>query len=195
VTWAERASLPQDGLQERIDEFLTTLLPAGERYELVAFSRYRMHQRAAERLRAGRVLLAGDAAHTTNPTSGFGLVGGLFDSYVLTEALAAVLAGDADQEVLDRYSDDRLTAFWTVSSPLSTESKRLVFHSQDLDRLEVDLQMLRRVSRSPALLAGFWLQGSRAESPSLLTGELLSAGRNAPALSLNRRSAILRGPP
>jgi 2-polyprenyl-6-methoxyphenol hydroxylase-like FAD-dependent oxidoreductase len=40
-------------------------------------------QGAVETMRAGRVLFAGDAAHITNPTNGFGLVGGLYDSYVL----------------------------------------------------------------------------------------------------------------
>jgi 3-(3-hydroxy-phenyl)propionate hydroxylase len=123
-------------------------------------------------------VFGGDAAHDTNPTSGFGLVGGLFDSYILTEALGAVLRREVDEKVLDRYNQDRLTAFWTVTSPQSVESKRLVFHSQDPDRLEVDLQMLRRVSADPNLLLNFWLGGSRVESPSVVTGKLLSRGRN-----------------
>jgi 3-(3-hydroxy-phenyl)propionate hydroxylase/6-hydroxy-3-succinoylpyridine 3-monooxygenase len=181
VTWAENAELPDDGLENRITRFLDAVTPEGEHPELVDRSRYRMYQRAVESMRVGRVVLAGDCAHATNPTSGFGLVGGLFDSYVLTEALAAVLAGELGDEALDRYSDERLTAFWTASSPQSTESKRIVFHSQDLDRLAVDLEMLRRVSADPVLLSGFWLQGSRIESPSLVTGKLLSAGRNVPS--------------
>jgi 2-polyprenyl-6-methoxyphenol hydroxylase-like FAD-dependent oxidoreductase len=37
---------------------------------------YNMHQRTAATYRLGRVVLAGDAAHLTNPTSGFGLMGG-----------------------------------------------------------------------------------------------------------------------
>jgi 3-(3-hydroxy-phenyl)propionate hydroxylase len=178
VTWAEDASLSASGLEQRIHDFLGEIVPGGGAYELTDYSRYQMHQRAAERLRVGRVLLAGDAAHTTNPTSGFGLVGGLYDTFVLTEALAAILRGEVDDSALDRYSADRLTAFWTAASPLSVESKRLVFHSQDLDRLEVDLQLLRRVANNPALLSNFWAGGSRIESPSLISGKLLSAGRN-----------------
>jgi 3-(3-hydroxy-phenyl)propionate hydroxylase/6-hydroxy-3-succinoylpyridine 3-monooxygenase len=178
VTWAEDATLPEEGVLERIHDFLVGFLPDGADYELTDHSRYRMHQRAASSMRVGRVLLAGDAAHATNPTSGFGLVGGLHDSYILTEALAAVMRGEVCDSVLDKYSNDRLTAFWTVSSPMSTESKRLVFHSDDPDRLEIDLQMLRRVARDPALLAAFWSGGSRIESPSVVTGEYLSRGRN-----------------
>ena len=179
VTWAEDATLPDEGVLERIHDFLVGFLPDGAEYELTDYSRYRMHQRAASSMRVGRVLLAGDAAHATNPTSGFGLVGGLHDSYILAEALAAVSRGEVGDSVLDTYGHDRLTAFWTVSSPMSTESKRLVFHSDDPDRLEIDLQMLRRVARDPALLAGFWSGGSRIESPSVVTGEYLSRGRNA----------------
>jgi 3-(3-hydroxy-phenyl)propionate hydroxylase/6-hydroxy-3-succinoylpyridine 3-monooxygenase len=47
------------------------------------------------------VLLAGDAAHATNPTGGLGLTSGLFDTYVLSEALAAVVTGEAPETVLD----------------------------------------------------------------------------------------------
>jgi len=35
-----------------------------------------MHQRSAVTLSVGRFVLAGDAAHLTNPTSGFGLMAG-----------------------------------------------------------------------------------------------------------------------
>jgi 3-(3-hydroxy-phenyl)propionate hydroxylase/6-hydroxy-3-succinoylpyridine 3-monooxygenase len=153
-------------------------MPADASFELVAKSMYRMHQRATETMRVGRVLFAGDAAHVTNPTSGFGLVGGLYDAYVLTEALGPVIRDEASDAVLDRYSDDRLSAFWTVSSPVSTESKRLVFHSEDADRLEVDMKMYRRIAADPALLVSFWSQGKRIETPSVLSGLPLSAGRN-----------------
>ena len=89
VTWSERARLPPEGLEGRLHDYLRALLPAGAAYDVRDFTLYHMHQRAAATMRVGRVVLAGDAAHATNPTSGFGLVGGLFDSYVLAEALAA----------------------------------------------------------------------------------------------------------
>ena len=178
VTWSEDANIPDEGVDERVAAHYAAILPAGASYELVSKSMYRMHQRGVERMRVGRVIFVGDAAHATNPTSGFGLVGGLHDSYVLSEALGSVIRGESSDSVLDRYSDDRLAAFWTVSSPVSTESKRLVFHSDDADRLECDMKMYRRIAADPKLLLNFWLQGKRIETPSVVTGRFLSAGRN-----------------
>jgi len=41
--------------------------PEPDEYNLVNFSPYKIHQRLAERLRVGRILLAADAAHLCNP--------------------------------------------------------------------------------------------------------------------------------
>lgn len=179
VTWSEDAAMPDVDLGDRVRSQFTALIPGGREVEVLSTSTYRMHQRAAESLRVGRVLIAGDAGHVTNPTSGFGLVGGLHDSYVLSEALSAVVREECAPDILDRYSQDRLTVFWTVTSPLSTESKRLVFHSDDPDRLGIDLQMYRRIASDADLTRGFWSQSARLESPSVVTGSPLSAGRNA----------------
>jgi len=178
VTWSEDADTPDETVDERVAAQYAAVMPPGAEYELAGRTMYRMHQRAVETMRAGRVLFAGDAAHITNPTSGFGLVGGLYDSYVLADALGAVVRGDVSDTVLDRYSEDRLTAYWTVTSPMSTESKRLVFHSEDADRLECDMKMYRRIAADPAAVVQFWGAGRRLESPSVVTGRLLSAGRN-----------------
>ena len=178
VTWSEDAELDEADLDERIADHLHEVIPDGAAFEILSQALYRMHQRAATTMRAGRVLLVGDSAHATNPTSGFGLVGALHDSYVLCDALGAVIYREAPESVLDRYSEERLTAFWTVSSPISTESKRLVFHSDDPDRLEVDMKMFRRISADPLKTINYWMQGSRIETPSVVTGRNLSAGRN-----------------
>jgi 3-(3-hydroxy-phenyl)propionate hydroxylase/6-hydroxy-3-succinoylpyridine 3-monooxygenase len=186
VTWSEDANIPDEGVDERVAAHYAAILGPDADYELVGRSMYRMHQRAVENMRVGRVVFVGDAAHATNPTSGFGLVGGLYDSYVLSEALGAVIRGEASDAILDRYSDERLAAFWTVSSPVSTESKRLVFHSDDPDRLECDMKMFRRIAADPKLLLNFWSQGKRIETPSVVTGRLLSAGRNDVEASMAR---------
>ena len=61
----------------------------------------------AERYRAGRVFLAGDAAHLMPPTGGFGLNTGVQDAHNLAWKLAAVLQGWAAPGLLDTYEAER----------------------------------------------------------------------------------------
>jgi 2-polyprenyl-6-methoxyphenol hydroxylase-like FAD-dependent oxidoreductase len=69
-------------------------------------SAYEMNARLAERYRAGRVLLAGDAAHIHPPTGGQGLNTSIQDAYNLGWKLAAVLRG-AGEWLLDSYEEER----------------------------------------------------------------------------------------
>ena len=61
----------------------------------------------AERLREGRVFLAGDSAHVMPPTGGFGGNNGVQDGYDLAWKLAYVLNGRADESLLDTYDAER----------------------------------------------------------------------------------------
>ncbi|MGA6207442.1 4-hydroxybenzoate 3-monooxygenase [Nocardia testacea] len=62
-------------------------------------------------MRYGRLLLAGDAAHTVPPTGAKGLNLALADVRVLHEAITDFLAG-AGEEALDRYTDRALDRVW-----------------------------------------------------------------------------------
>jgi len=69
-------------------------------------SRFRIHHRVADTYRAGRLLLAGDAAHVHSPAGGQSMNLGIQDAVALADALAAVLGGAPDS-VLDDYSTAR----------------------------------------------------------------------------------------
>ncbi|OCB51205.1 pentachlorophenol monooxygenase [Mycobacterium malmoense] len=71
--------------------------------ELVWGSRFQIHHRVADTYRAGRLLLAGDAAHVHSPAGGQGMNLGITDAAALAGALAEVLAGGPDA-ALDAYS-------------------------------------------------------------------------------------------
>jgi 2-polyprenyl-6-methoxyphenol hydroxylase-like FAD-dependent oxidoreductase len=61
----------------------------------------------ADRFAAGRVFVAGDAAHEMPPTGGFGLNTGVQDAHNLAWKLAAVLKRWAKPELLDTYDIER----------------------------------------------------------------------------------------
>lgn len=168
VTFAEDVSLPLDSVEERIHAYYARVLPPDMPYRLVLHSAYNMHQRWVDRMRIGRVLLAGDAAHVTNPTNGFGLVSGMLDAQVLIDALAAVIGGTASPVVLDRYAEERRRVFEQVASPSSVETKRLVFHSADAERLSRDLARLREIAASRDLLRERFLVGHKLRTPSVV---------------------------
>ena len=167
-TYCEGDALPLDGVLDRMPGFFSAVLPDLDGLELVEHAPYRMHQRAATSFRAGRVLLAGDAAHVTNPAGGLGLTGGLFDTFVLHEALAAVLAGEAREEVLDDYARERRRVFLEKVNPAATAIKRLIFHSSDPDRLARDMADLRRLETDRDALVARLMSTKAMETPSLI---------------------------
>ncbi|WP_433631461.1 FAD-dependent monooxygenase [Nocardia sp. CA-120079] len=75
--------------------------------KIVWSSRFRVHHRLAERYRAGRIFLAGDAAHVHSPAGGQGMNTGLQDGLNLAAKLAAVIRDGADDGVLDAYETER----------------------------------------------------------------------------------------
>ena len=144
-TYCEDAALPEESVSERMPGFFAQIVADPEKVVVDAFSPYTMHQRSATSYRANRVLLAGDSAHATNPTGGLGLTSGLFDTYVLSEALAAVIAGEAEESVLDDYATERRRVFTEIVSPAASNNKNLVYHSDDQEVLEGHLENLRRL--------------------------------------------------
>ncbi len=98
--------------------------------EVLWGSRFRVHHRVAESYRAGRILLAGDAAHVHSPAGGQGMNTGIQDAIALAEALATAI-NSGDEEPLNAYGAirrpiarkvvalaDRLTRLATVSRQL-----------------------------------------------------------------------------
>jgi 2-polyprenyl-6-methoxyphenol hydroxylase-like FAD-dependent oxidoreductase len=73
-------------------------------------SRFSDFARLARSYRAGRVLLAGDAAHVHFPIGGQGLSTGLLDVLNLSWKLALVVRGDAGEGLLQSYDAERRPA-------------------------------------------------------------------------------------
>ncbi|MFE4588632.1 FAD-dependent monooxygenase [Streptomyces laurentii] len=70
-------------------------------------NRARFSDRIAARLRQGRGLLAGDAAHAWAPVGGHGMNVGMLGAHNLAWKLAAVHRGEADERILDTYDTEQ----------------------------------------------------------------------------------------
>ncbi|MFI6595393.1 FAD-dependent monooxygenase [Nonomuraea sp. NPDC050536] len=75
--------------------------------DVVWSSRFRVHHRLADHYRAGRLFLAGDAAHVHSPAGGQGMNTGIQDAVNLAGKLVAVLKNSAPDSVLDEYEAER----------------------------------------------------------------------------------------
>ncbi|MFF7872848.1 FAD-dependent monooxygenase [Streptomyces californicus] len=85
-------------------------------------STYRVNVRMADRFRAGRVFLAGDAAHVHAIAGGLGMNTGIQDAFNLGWKLGEVLVGRADPGLLDTYEEERLPV---AARTLDLTSERL----------------------------------------------------------------------
>ena len=75
--------------------------------EIVHIATWRAEALTANRFRAERVFLVGDAAHVMPPAGGFGGNTGIQDAHNIAWKLAAVLSGAADPGLLDSYEAER----------------------------------------------------------------------------------------
>ena len=103
---------PEEPSEAFLQEILDTRGPGGLTVtEVVWASRFRIHHRVADTYRAGRILLAGDAAHVHSPAGGQGMNLGIQDAVVLADALADALGvglqDGGSEQALDDYSATR----------------------------------------------------------------------------------------
>lgn len=145
ITYGEDSALPEEAISERLVEHYRALLPDRDPYKLEAFAPFRVHERCASSFRAGRVLLAGDAAHVCNPFGGLGLTSGLLDGDLLGDALPAVIHGKAPEDLLDRYAAERRRVYLEVTGPTAAENKRRMQES-DPTKKKADLERLTRLN-------------------------------------------------
>ena len=92
------ADAPEEPSAEFVQQLLDTRVGSSRLVvtDVIWGSRFRIHHRVADTYRAGRLLLAGDAAHVHSPAGGQGMNLGIQDAVALSDALAAVLAGESE---------------------------------------------------------------------------------------------------
>jgi hypothetical protein len=143
-------------------------------------SRFTDMTRQAASYRAGRVLLAGDAAHVHYPVGGQGLNLGVQDAVNLGWKLAEVVHGTAPEHLLDTYQAER--------HPVAARVLQITMAQTALTRSDARLDALRDIlsellsmdeprRRFAALMSGLEIRYDLGEGHPLL-------GRRMPDLEL-----------
>ncbi|MGY1631107.1 FAD-dependent monooxygenase [Geodermatophilus sp. SYSU D01186] len=134
------------GLDRRIRQVI------GDRpYEIVWKSVYRFHSRVVDRMRVGRVLVAGDAAHLVSPFGARGLNSGVLDAENAAWKIAFVLRGWAPESLLDSYHAERHAAALENIEVTGATMRFLVPGSEAEARHRLDV--LERAATDPAARA------------------------------------------
>lgn len=105
-----RPSSPASDLAADAWSTLQRYLPETGFEDISHPARFDCHTKIAQRFRSGRVLLAGDAAHTCSPAQGHGMNTGLQDAFNLGWKLALVCHGHCSEALLDSYHAERRPA-------------------------------------------------------------------------------------
>lgn len=151
-------------------------------------SRFSDMARQAASYRAGRVLLAGDAAHVHSPAGGQGLNIGIQDAVNLGWKLAQVVKGTSPESLLDTYHAER--------HPIGARVLRLTMAQTALGRGDDRTEALREImsellrmdeprKRYAAIMSGLDIHYDLGEGHPLL-------GRRMPDLDLVSSNGPLR---
>jgi 2-polyprenyl-6-methoxyphenol hydroxylase-like FAD-dependent oxidoreductase len=137
---AEEAS---GGLDRRIRQVI-----GNRSYEIVWKSVYRFHSRVVDRMRVGKVLVAGDAAHLVSPFGARGLNSGVLDAENAAWKIAFVLRGWAPESLLESYHSERHAAALENIEVTTATMRFLIPRSKSEARHRLDV--LHRASTDPA---------------------------------------------
>jgi putative polyketide hydroxylase len=109
--------------------------------QVIDVATWRLSAQVASRWQAGRIFLAGDAAHSFPPTGGFGMNTGIQDVHNLAWKLGLVLSGRANPELLQTYVEERkpvalANADWSVANSGQLGKIAAAIAADDVPRFE-----------------------------------------------------------
>jgi 2-polyprenyl-6-methoxyphenol hydroxylase-like FAD-dependent oxidoreductase len=163
-----------------------------DRAELVRHAVYNFRSLIAETLQAGRIFLAGDAAHVMPPFMGEGMCTGIRDANNLAWKLDLALRNLASPDVLVSYAPERLP-FVHYSVNLSVEMGKvscLLDPQAAAGRDEAMRSMMALPPPSPPRMSGTGISADPADE---LAGTLSVQGTLRDADGVNRRADEVLG--
>ncbi|MGV0039974.1 bifunctional 3-(3-hydroxy-phenyl)propionate/3-hydroxycinnamic acid hydroxylase [Mycobacterium colombiense] len=145
---------------------------ARDNVEILRAVVYSHHVRVADRWRVGRVFLAGDAAHAMPPWIGQGMSAGVRDAANLCWKIAAVLRGQAPEQLLNSYEAERKPHVTEVTRR-AVRVGRVITERHPI-AAALRNHSLRALTKIPGVLAGgqklFWIPGAHYRDGFLATG-------------------------
>lgn len=148
---------------ETMERRLQALCPKPGTYDIVHATAYRVHQRVAATYVAGRVFLAGDAAHLNNPLGGMGMNGGIHDAVNLCDKLVDVWSGKAPLEITERYNRQRRKVAIETVQEQSLRNRKMMAENDPAARAAHHDDM-RRTAEDPVALKAFLMRSSMIQS-------------------------------
>ncbi|WP_316198771.1 FAD-dependent monooxygenase [Bradyrhizobium sp. SZCCHNS2002] len=154
-TWFFHAPVPADTTRDNFDfkRFLHEAAGAEFDVTLEHVGFWDLRFAIADSYRAGRIFIAGDAAHSHPPYGGYGVNSGLEDAVNLSWKLAARLQGWAEAGLLDSYSAERQPVFASTARDFIEKSiltDRNFLRSYDPARDRADFETAWRERQSGA---------------------------------------------
>jgi len=101
-------------------------LNSDDHIETIHRTIYRVHQRVADTMRSGKIILAGDSAHLNNPLGGFGMNGGLHDAWNLAKQLDQIINQNKDEGLLDLYDRQRRAVMNDFIQKQTIRNKKMI---------------------------------------------------------------------
>ena len=114
-----------------VSDIFTRVLNSSDPIETIHRTIYRVHQRVVNKMRYGRIMLAGDSAHLNNPLGGFGMNGGLHDAWNLAEKLDGIINHKKDEDLLNLYDRQRKTVMNDFIQKQTIRNKKMIEETGD----------------------------------------------------------------
>lgn len=114
-----------------VSDIFTRVLNSYDPIETIHRTIYRVHQRVVNKMRYGRIMLAGDSAHLNNPLGGFGMNGGLHDAWNLAEKLDGIINHKKDEDLLNLYDRQRRTVMNDFIQKQTIRNKKMIEETGD----------------------------------------------------------------
>ena len=114
-----------------VSDIFIRVLNSCDPIETIHRTIYRVHQRVVNKMRYGRIMLAGDSAHLNNPLGGFGMNGGLHDAWNLAEKLDGIINHKKDQDLLNLYDRQRRTVMNDFIQKQTIRNKKMIEETGD----------------------------------------------------------------